>query len=164
MNMDKVERARIIAVKMEELLTEEQMKDWERKKKALEKWFSEQPEVKKMFKQYCANKAALKTMREKIDAYVEALSKRLPPDAELRFYDGRDNSTPTLDVNLMTTHRGYRDAGQPPGPIQIAHSEVVTVLTKHRNSDNPRIRKAVEEGLHLMLEDDMKRMQKFLNL
>ena len=170
--MDKVERAKIIAVKMEEVLTEERTREL-KEKFDIARAAAESAELMAAVKQYNANAKALETMRNNLETIVKKADERLRPK------DGKRTMSISLNATRLGKHynaqvvpviydniNGYTQTftSTDIAPVQIAHGDVVAVLTRNRNTENPRIRKIVNEAFHLLLEDDAPRMQKFLNL
>jgi hypothetical protein len=175
--MDKIERAKIIAVKLEEVLHDNAMEAHLRRQEETKRML-EHPDIKKILKQYDANRKALNTMADDLKKVVDGLNttleKRKTLDqttAKMHVKTGVDSypykvDEPSVYITYTTKRNGWEETVSncaPNKPI-IPHSEVMTQLTRHRNSNNPRVRLVVNEAFHLLLEDDAERMTKFLDL
>lgn len=176
--MDKKERARIIAVKLEEVLHDINMEKYKELQAQKERILKD-PELEKLLKQYDANRKALNTMADNLDEVAEMMTERLIKENAkdsivftINFHSGIDRydhriGEPSLSASMSKRHpNGYMESineGEPTRLI-ISSTDVVTELTRHRNTDNQRLRKIVNEAFHLLLEDDADRMTKFLQL
>lgn len=161
--MDKKERSRIVAVKLEEVLIEEWKKENDEVQAKAQAWLdtttlqSERKQANAMIK---AAKTAIKNLELKISEADEFL-KEQGESFNVSMYVPYDHQEELNEISLSNRSEARNRGNEKP---VIQHQEIITELTRRRNSPNARIRRIVDEGYHLLLEDDTDRMQKFLAL
>ena len=155
--MDKKERGRIIAVKLQEVLeAEKERKDAENAKETAKLIQSNNflGEMIKMDLQLERMTKARDTYRKECKAYAKDIVEHFK------------NKTVPFKLNY-STYGSYYGTDISPKTISvptIEHNNILTDLMSLRSSENERIREVVKAGMNLILNDDMEAMEKFMEM
>lgn len=158
--MDKGQRAEIVAVKLSEVIAEENKLVREADEKILEQ-HTDTPDIQKlktMKKQYNSMKKSLNTYQKEIEKKIEELNaKDSPIKINSNFYGRNDECS--LTITLREDSKTFGNSSM------ISPRDIVTHVMRHRNCNNARIAKVSEEGYELVVEDkDDKQLKAFLEL
>lgn len=164
--MDKSERAKIVTVKLEEVLAEEltrELKENRMLSKNAETTFENSPE----YQEWLQLRDKMNALRNQINEQVSKFNKEHENDMTARFHGdkiSKDGFKVEIyedpdEIRWYNKNRSYRY-----DPPEIKHTLIVSELVARRKDPNLRIQKVAKLGLDLLVKDDMAAMEKFLEM
>lgn len=155
--MDKKERAKIIAVKLEEVLERVTTEKQANAEKLVEELIKTTG-----FKNITNEKDNLDMKRDALEKQLDAIRATIYATPELKGMNLHISTNKNYDdkkTNISISFN-HNCCGNP----AIVSSDVMTHLTRYRNTEDKVLAKVVKEAFALLLEDDAERMAKFLEL